>query len=304
MHMKKHPNHIYYKLPENRSFIINVHENDEINTNYHFHKEYELTLIESGFGRRFVGDHLVTFSSGDLVFIGSNVPHCWKFDEEVRHASMISLLFDLETLGGDFFQRPELRHIAHTLQSCKHGFELSGLLKSYITSNIQRLLIEKDPFSKMLQLVNILHLIAKSDEKRFLSSQDLSISIHDQNDQKMVSVFDYIQENFYRDISLEEVSAIAGLSVNAFCKFFKRNTEKTFIQIVNEFRIDYSRQLLLNSEMQIGEVAYKSGYSDISHFFRTFKKMTGFSPLKYRQTYKKNVDLNDLEYIAEGTTSI
>lgn len=298
--MIKYPNHIYNTLPENRSFLIRVDENEAINSSFHFHEDYELTLVESGYGSRFVGNHMVNFTTGDLVLVGSNVPHCWKFDQNVTHASLISIQFQIENLGYSFLSRPELRHIYEMLTSCKSGLVLKGLLRSHITSNIHRLLIEIEPFSQIMQLMHIIHLVSKSDEKDFLSAKDLSVSIYDQNDQKMVKVFSYIQDHFHLDISLEDAAAEAGLSVNAFCKFFKRTTQKTFIQTVTEYRMDYSKQLLLTTDLQMGEVAYNSGYSDISHFFRTFKKSTGFSPLKYRQAYKKNVDYKNISYLSNN----
>jgi AraC-like DNA-binding protein len=69
----------------------------------------------------------------------------------------------------------------------------------------------------------------------------------------------------------------------SFCRFFKKNTGKTFIEFLNEFRITHACKLLAESDFSITDICYECGYNNFSHFNSYFKKITGKSPSEYRK---------------------
>ena len=93
----------------------------------------------------------------------------------------------------------------------------------------------------------------------------------------------YIESNFHRDISLEEVSRTINISPYYFSRMFKEETGVTFIEYVTEERIKRARQLLEDRRLSIKEVCLESGYSDPNYFSRIFKKAEGVTPTEYRE---------------------
>src|SRR3569833_3467797 len=91
------------------SFLVRKFGRSAFDAPYHFHEEFELTCIVHGNGKRYVGSHMEDFSSGDLVLLGSNLPHCWKLEPDQHDAeepSAIVIQFSANFLGEDFFGKP------------------------------------------------------------------------------------------------------------------------------------------------------------------------------------------------------
>ena len=101
--------------------------------------------------------------------------------------------------------------------------------------------------------------------------------------ERMNSVFHYLIDNFHKPISLDDISARANLSPNAFCRFFKSRTKKTFSQFLIEIRINHACKLLIDTEKSIGNICFECGFNNASHFNRYFKQLNGITPLEYRK---------------------
>lgn len=276
--------------PEHQSFLIRGYDKKGFLAPFHYHPELELTLIEEGFGTRFVGSHMEDFKAGDLILVGSNVPHCWKLSPNCKEASSIVIQFLPDFLGKNFIDIPEMRSLHQLINVCKGGIELNGLLKRHITSNMHQLMREKDPFESMLGLLRILNIISTSGEKDVLHSHAEKTISSKHEEERILVVYNYIQDYFRKDIQLNEASRLAGMTPNGFCKYFKRMTRKTFIEVVTDYRIDLAVQLLINSGSTISNIAYECGYDDVSHFYKTFKKRLGNSPVQYRKKFRAHLN--------------
>jgi len=91
-------------------------------------------------------------------------------------------------------------------------------------------------------------------------------------------------DKFYRDITLEEVAKKANMTKNAFCRYFKKRTNKTFFEFLTEIRIENSCLLLSKEpDISIAEASYKSGFKNLSHFNRKFKKIKKNTPTEFRK---------------------
>ena len=94
---------------------------------------------------------------------------------------------------------------------------------------------------------------------------------------------DYIDENFHKDISLDEVSRVVDISPYYFSKLFKQEEGVNFIEYLTKKRMQNARQLLKNPSFSIKEICVMSGYSDPNYFSRIFKKYEGITPSEYRE---------------------
>ncbi len=96
----------------------------------------------------------------------------------------------------------------------------------------------------------------------------------------------YINDNFHRDISMDDAAKETNLSYHYFSKFFKDSTGKSFVEYLTELRVDKSKGLLRETNDSIKEICYKIGYSDPNYYCKIFKKVTGMTPTEYRDNQK------------------
>ena len=106
----------------------------------------------------------------------------------------------------------------------------------------------------------------------------------DNEGRRMSAVFELAMNEFYRDISLNEVANIASMTPNAFCRYFKNRTDKTFFQFLIDVRVEHACKLLSKrNDLSIAEIAYQCGFKNISNFNRKFKSIKEITPSKYRK---------------------
>jgi AraC-like DNA-binding protein len=94
---------------------------------------------------------------------------------------------------------------------------------------------------------------------------------------------DFIREHHAEDLSLPQVAQVAYASPFHFCKLFKRATGLTFTNFLSRVRIERSKNLLINPQLRVSEIAYEVGFQSLTHFNRVFQKLLGQSPTEYRQ---------------------
>ena len=272
------------------SFLARRFEEDSFAAPYHFHPEYELTFIVKGSGKRYVGTHMNDYADGDLVLLGSNLPHCWKTTPAGTGEKSVSIViqFQNDFLGVNFFEAPEASRIRHLLTNSNYGLHFTG---SHVHTHekMQSILYEADAFKKLLLLLDLLHELASAAKYVMLDKKNQHASLPLNEKERMHAAMAYIVDNFQGNISLKGVAATASMTPEAFCKYFKKLTRKTFIEVVNDYRIDFARGQLVNTDKAISQIGFDSGFNDISNFYRTFKEHTSLSPLGYRKQYISQV---------------
>jgi len=277
---------ILEQLPSqnSQSFLLRNFDLPKFEVDFHFHPEYELTLILSGEGYRYVGGQVEAFEAGDLVFLSANLPHSWRSlaeNEGQKHQAIV-IQFREDFLGKDFFELPEMLKIKELFQNAKAGLAINGLLKEKLKAQIQAL-TQENSTKKLMGLLDILQQMSVSDEIRKI---DFSFSQHPYNKaemQRFQQVFAFLIENYKREISLDEISQVANLAPTSFCRYFKNITQKTFIAVLNEFRLQFACHLLQKTEKSVQEIAFECGFKDIFYFHKTFKKHKNVSPLAFRK---------------------
>lgn len=275
---------IKVNVPQKSSFSINRYSySDQFPGIWHFHDEYELTLIEKSNGSRMVGDHIERFKVGDLVLIGKSLPHTWRNDDEktsdTSDALVIHFLEDF--LGDSFFDLPEMYKIKRLLERSKRGLKVSESL----TPKIARLMKQIEGAvgaERVLQLLHILKLLSESTQLEELCSEGFTNSINYTDADRLKRVYEYIMNNFQEDVSLSKAASVAHMSPTAFSRYFKGRTRKSYTQFVIEMKIGYACKLLINEEMSVAEVCYRSGFQNLSNFNQQFKSITNLTPKKYQ----------------------
>ncbi|WP_132055788.1 AraC family transcriptional regulator [Pseudocnuella soli] len=275
------------KLPlsENTSFVARTHRTPHFEVPWHQHEEYELILFTEGAGMSFVGNHVGEFEVGDVYFLGANLPHTFQKRGDLVTSAVVVQFRD-DFWGPQFLELPESRGVKKLLQSAAQGFKAKGSLPQKLDPLIKQLEAARG-FERLLLLGQCLHLLAGSTEWDPLSTQELRpLQLRDQ--ERIDRIFQHTMTHFREPISLEEIAAVARMSIPAFCAYFKKRTKKTYIDFVNEMRIGYACTLLADTEQTVLQVSYDSGFNTIAHFNKQFLKLKGMTPSRFRKTFEES----------------
>jgi len=248
---------------------------------WHYHPECELTTIEEGNGVLFAGDNVTTYEKNDLILLGPNLPHEYRSSIKSNpdyHSKSISVHFRSDFPGNDFYKIPEAKVIYEILAQSKRGIKLKDLPVQKKVKEKMTDIFEAKGIERINILFSILEIIASSDKHEYLSSQSFIDSIDEGQDQKMNKIYKFIMANFKEQISIEQLASEVNMTKTSFCRFFKKRTNKSFVQYVNEIRIGYACKLLYTQAYNISEAAYDSGFENISNFNKQFMKIKKETP--------------------------
>ncbi len=276
-------------VTENNSFLLRNFELEAFESPYHVHPEYELTLILKGTGKRFVGSQIGTFSEGELTLLAPNIPHFWKSEDIVKgqiNAHSIVIQFTKDFLGDKMLELPEFLKIKTLLKASRKGLTFFGETTLTIKKRMMQMCKTDDNFKRLMYLLEILQTLAGEKAVKSLDSNLKNTEQFNETQERIHPVLHYIVENFQENVSLESAADKANLSPSAFCKYFKKATDKTFMEVVMEYRINYAIQLLINSDKKVNEICFESGFKDVSQFHKVFKREMKMSPFVYRKNMR------------------
>lgn len=276
-----------HKLPltPDSSFIYINWECNYFDKAWHFHKEYELVLIDKTEGTRFIGDKVSFIKDSDLMLIGPNIPHLYRnTDDYYKDKGLVARSFFIhftdDFLGNSFFDLPEMKLVRRLLDRSTLGLEINGKSNKYVKARLQEMASDP-PARRLLKLLDILVFLSTSkDLEPVLSSAFTANNTSDA--EKIDTVFQFILKNYRHEIYVEEIAEKLNMSIPAFSRYFKHHTRKTFSNYVTEIRISHACRLLMEGNYSISEICYLSGFENLSNFYRHFKKHTGVIPKEYR----------------------
>jgi AraC-like DNA-binding protein len=268
----------------NHSFHVNHMKVDYFPSMRHFHPEVEILLVVQGSGTRYVGDSVEPFAPGDLVMIGPNVSHEWLSDKTSGISEAIFILFNTEMLGSNFWSLPESKIILKIIRQSQRGIKLTGKTREDVALMMRKIETSYG-FSRIILLMSILEMIAFNGEYQYLAGPVVQNPVNERDTERLNKVYKYVLDNLQQEISLQQAANATSLSVAAFCRYFRKRTNKTFIRFLNEVRIGQACRLLVNDDQSIADVCYICGYNNISYFIRQFRRTTGFTPLSYRKKF-------------------
>jgi AraC-like DNA-binding protein/quercetin dioxygenase-like cupin family protein len=272
-----------FKIPKplHDALIYQVDFEDAFYDKLHQHEEIQMSWIAEGKGTLIVGDTVNNYKRDDIIVLGSNLPHVFKSDVSVgKKSHMVSLFFHKNGFGRDFFELEELREVLPFFKKSLHGFKVSSS-KRKIISLFQNLENAKK-IRRFIILLELLKLISRSNYS-YLSSYINEKGFTDTEGKRMQDVFEYTMDHFKSEITLDTIAEVANMTKNAFCKYFKKRTNKTYSRFLNELRIEHACNILISKkECNIADIAELSGYKNLSNFNRQFQKHKQQKPTQYR----------------------
>ncbi len=275
-----------FTIPKSKRDTLILQEDKDVSFYelLHQHEEFQISYILSGEGALIVGDTISLYEPGDVIVLGGNLPHVFTSDTlKSEESHMLSVFFTKASFGHDFFKIEELKSLRSFFKKAENGFKITSK-KLVVFTQFQKLFKESklDRFIVFFQLLKVLNQAKFEYLSSFISEKKYS----DNEGQRMSAVFEYTINNFRKEIPLATIAQQAAMTKNAFCKYFKKRTNKTYVTFLNELRIEEACKLMqTKTDLSITEIAETSGFQNISNFNRRFKSSKGKTPREYRKQF-------------------
>ncbi|HEY4196655.1 MAG TPA: AraC family transcriptional regulator [Mucilaginibacter sp.] len=279
------------------SLHVKIDSGENLRNSLHYHPEIELILLKRSAGMRVIGNSLETFKHKDVFLIGKNTPHSFHHQEDCllnkdNAPEAIVVQFYDTFLGKEFLALPEFKEIQHLFTIAKQGVSLSEPGKIEVIP-----LIEKMPcatsLERILLLLNILRIMSNKGSYTLLTEEHDFFQLKEADDNRINKILNFTSENYDRNIKIEQIAVMVNLTKESFCRYFKSQTGKSYLEYLIEFRVCKACKILLKNQLSIKEVAYSCGFDSLSNFHYQFKKIIKQSPLEYKMFYSNQKQLEN-----------
>ncbi len=273
-------------IPHTHAFIVKRLKESVFDPTWHFHSEYQIFIVLSGKGTRFIGDSITPYQQGDITFTGPNLPHLWKSD--IDHAEQspfetsegVVVYFNESLIGSHLLQKEETIKLKQLFKKSLRGIEITGATAGRIENKLLKLL-KLEGFTGVLELMGILDLLSQSDDLKILASPGYTNTLKEGDTQRMNTVYAYIMKHFKQKITITELAVLTNMTPTSFSRYFKTHANKTFSEFITEIRIGHACKMLIDKKMNASQACYASGYQTLSNFNKQFKALTQRTPTAY-----------------------
>jgi AraC-like DNA-binding protein/mannose-6-phosphate isomerase-like protein (cupin superfamily) len=282
------------ELDIENSFITKYFEEAIWRFVWHYHpNEIEIILpIVKIRTECLVGDYSNKITNENVFLIPPNVPHSfYNIQKEYKgqnNLAAYSIRFDCK-----LFQQlspiiTETKDLQIFLNKSKGGLLFYGATAKKLKYHIHQLTSQNNDGSidSVCMFLKIIEIMSTSEECKTLSAKKYKHPSENKNQNRVNKIFNFLHENLENEITLHEISKTVNMSIPNLCFFFKQSTGKTIISYLNEIRITYASMMLIETDKTVLEIAYDSGYQNLSYFNRQFKKHKAMTPTQYRKEKK------------------
>lgn len=283
-------------VPDNKTLISKEESLTHFYPHLHRHNEVQLTWVIQGEGTLVVDNRMHAFHGNQIFWIAANQSHVFKSDPSYfevnsnKHTHAIDIFFSCDSKLGSFFSIPEVKHLKNFIEQNSGGFQIpekhikevsEKMIRVHGTSGVEQ----------FLYFIDLLKFIASCDSMDPLAAETQSASYDDTEGIRIASIYNYVMQNYKQPITLEEVSRLAYMTPQAFCRYFKKHTHNTLVSFVNQVRVNEACKKLVDKNYDsIASVAYNSGFNSITNFNRVFKSIVKKSPKEYIDNYYQNIE--------------
>jgi AraC-like DNA-binding protein len=275
---------------EDESFFIGIFQDNLEKSTWHYHNNFEISFITEGSGKRIVADSIEEFQPGDLVFIGRNLPHVWIADKEQgllsnRTLEMVFLQFTSDVLCPPLLELPEFKHVAKALALSERGIQIVGQTLNEVSELMLQMPYLKG-FERMLHFLRIMDIIGSSDSLIHLASKDYLKTRFTTGNKRIATIHEYLMSNYREEVDLRQLAELVNMAEGSLCRFFKQNMGITIFEYLNNIKVEFAGKLLMDPDLSVLEVCLDSGFNNLSHFNKQFRKIAGVAPMEYRKRFK------------------
>jgi AraC-like DNA-binding protein len=286
-------------LPEAgaHAFMVSQYKEPAFHFLWHYHTEMELVWIRKGSGLRYVGRSVERFESGDLVLLGSGLPHTWaSAPNQSSKAEWSVIQFLPKHWSDEFWKLPEVNKLNKLFVQAARGMQFIGPTTSQIGDLIEELSsVPTHTLEGLIQFLTIFERLLQT-PFRLLNTVHASMGSIEK-DPRVEHLLAWIQSHFAEPITQAQAAAQVKMSPAAFSRWFKLRVGRVFQHYLNELRVAKVCGQLTESEENITEVAYRCGYNNLANFNRRFREITGLTPTKFRSQTKHTQEQNARNFL-------
>ncbi len=278
-----------FSVKEDESIRIGIFQDNMEKSSWHYHNNFEITFITEGFGKRIVADSIVEFQPGDLVFIGSNLPHVWIADKETRMLSarsleMVFLQFTSDVVSPQLLILPEFKYISKAIALSERGIQIVGQTLNDVSEIMLQLPYLKS-FDRMLHFFKLMDIIGRSETNIQLASKEYLNMRFTTGNKRIAAIHEYLMNNYRENVNLQRIAELVNMAEGSLCRFFKMNMGMTVFEYLNQLKVELACKLLMDRDLSIMEVCLDSGFNNLSHFNKQFRKVNSMPPSEYRNRF-------------------
>lgn len=248
----------------------------------HIQNTWELACVVRGKGHRTIGDSTAPITEGEVILIPPHIPHVWDFDPSATdadgHITNIAVFFEPSVLDRIETFFPEARQAAVRLKSLTEAVSYTGQTQRRIRRLLQAMR-RLSPEYRLGKMFELMVLIADTDGCP-VAGRNKNLN---KAEQRLEQIRIFCACNYARNISLDEITAHTNMNKSAFCSFMRRHTGQSFSEYVNSYRLEKAAERLVQTEDNIAEIAYDTGFVNVTYFNRLFKSHFGLTPSALRK---------------------
>lgn len=268
-----------------QSFICRRFEETVFDHPFHFHPEIELTFIERSRGSLAVGDYLGEFGEGDLFLLGPNLPHIFQNTVEPANGAASEVLhFSREIAQGFIDGTPEMEALSELLDRAALGLRFSPEVSAQAGAQLREMR-QSAGIDRWVRFLDLMRSLCNASDARSLCNPGYTLSFAPGGNDRLRRACQIIFEHFDEDLSHEDLANQLSITPAYLSRLFKKTTRRTFTEFLTEVRLGHACRLLTDTEQPVVEVAFNSGFRNLSNFNRRFKKAYGCSPRHYRKQH-------------------
>lgn len=268
-------------------FVVLYHPNAKFDFPTHYHPEYEINYVQNATGTRIVGETVCNYKEVDLVLTGPDIYHSWQ-SETGGAELVITIQFQKDLLPISFQNKKLFTSIREMLERANRGIVFGKSTIEKVSPRIKNL-INANRFNSFLDFLSILQDMAESDDQKVLCSQSFSPEIDMFKSRRIRTACTYINNNYQNKIMISDIAQLVGMTNSSFCHFFKKRTNKSFVDYLNEVRIGHASIELIETTKTISEICYCCGFNNVSNFNRIFKSKKGLTPSEFRKFNQQQI---------------
>ena len=283
-------------VPANKSLIIKEERLTNFYPYLHRHNEVQLTWIINGEGTLVAGNSMHNFHSNEVFWIGANQAHVFKSapsyfeNDSKKRTHSIDIFFSIDAQLSSFFSIPELKQLKQFVNQHNQGFRVPKNKVAETASKIKKI-SELAGIDQFLLFIDLLKTLSSIEQLEALSTESEISLCNDNEGIRIATIYNYIMRNYKEQITLEQVSKLAYMTPQAFCRYFRKHTHNTLVGFINQVRINEACKLLMkNDNDTIASIAYNTGFNSITNFNRVFKNVVKKSPKEYVESYMRQVN--------------
>lgn len=247
----------------------------------HWHEDFEVIYCMDESLKVGIKDEVYELSPGDICIVDANEIHYFPNQSQASLRTILQFKGDMIGMYSDFEQG------MHFKTPIIRKDNIKGSFHSELEKQLLAILEENEAMNKgykmsiMARLYDVVSLLYRNIELVCYSEEEISHSHLRLG--RLEKVFDYVEHNYHKKITLDDIASVAGYSVYHFTRFFKECTGMTFITYLNYYRIYMASHYLQTTDELVTEIAMEVGFESVKTFNRVFKEIKGCSPTCFRK---------------------